>query len=204
MRQLHTLFVPEFIFQFHTHICYTTELSRPDPCSVDFGPETPKFWFENRRGFLGGFFPPVFSKEEGPKKSTKKSTAKFTREFGRKNSPRISAEAFSWQNCFRINCVIISGLIVLRAMGFWECSNMAKLDVIPLALACALEVRYPQNWMWYPRPSPKQDGVSQRYLHDTIRKRKICATPPHCGTISEGYWAIRGASRTGPLSPRLS
>ena len=36
-----------------------------------------------------------FSKEKGPKNSTKKSTAKFTREFGQKNSPRISAEAFS-------------------------------------------------------------------------------------------------------------
>ena len=71
-------------------------LSRLDPCSVDFVPETPKFWFENCHGFLGGFFPPVFSKEKGPKKSTKKSTAKFTREFGRRNSPRISAEAFSW------------------------------------------------------------------------------------------------------------
>ena len=32
-----------------------------------------------------------------PEKSTKKSTAKLTRELVRKNSPRISAEAFSWE-----------------------------------------------------------------------------------------------------------
>ena len=46
-------------------------LSRPDPCSVDFGRETPKFRFEFCRGFFGGFFAPMFSKEKGPKKSTK-------------------------------------------------------------------------------------------------------------------------------------
>ena len=84
-----------FIFYFAIADVPSPLSSRPDPCSVDFGPETPKFRFENCRGFLCGFFPPVFSKEKGPKKSTKKSTAKFTREFVRKNSPRISAEAFS-------------------------------------------------------------------------------------------------------------
>ena len=72
------------------------KLSRPDPCGVDFGGETPKFSFEFCHGFFGGFFPPVFSKEKGPKKSTKKSTAKFTQDFVWKNSPRISAEAFSF------------------------------------------------------------------------------------------------------------
>ena len=56
-----------------------------------------KFRFEFCRGFFGGFFPPFFSKEKGPKRSTKKSPAKFTRDFVRKNSPRISAEAFSRQ-----------------------------------------------------------------------------------------------------------
>ena len=44
---------------------------RPDPCSVDFGCEAPKFWFEFCRGFLGRFFPPVFSKEKGPKNPPK-------------------------------------------------------------------------------------------------------------------------------------
>ena len=33
-------------------------LSRPDPCSVDLGRETPRFWFEVCRGFLCGFFVP--------------------------------------------------------------------------------------------------------------------------------------------------
>ena len=71
------------------------KFSRADPCSVDFGCETPKFRFEFCRGFFGGFFLLFFSKEKGPKKSTKKSPAKFTRDFVRKNSPRISAEGRS-------------------------------------------------------------------------------------------------------------
>ena len=45
--------------------------------------------------FWVDFFLLFLSKEKGPKKSTKKSPAKFTRDFVRKNSPRISAEAFS-------------------------------------------------------------------------------------------------------------
>ena len=77
--------------------CSTANSSRPDSCSVDFGRETPKFRFEFCGGFFGGFFPPIFPKEKGPKKSTEKSPAKFTWNPVRKNSPRISAEAFSWQ-----------------------------------------------------------------------------------------------------------
>ena len=56
----------------YSHPCkYRKRFSRPDPCSVDFGRETPKFRFEFCRGFFGGFFPPIFSKKKGPKKSTK-------------------------------------------------------------------------------------------------------------------------------------
>ena len=72
------------------------KLSRPDPCSVDFGHETPKFRFEFCHGFFGGFSPPIFSKEKKARKNPpKKSPARFTRDFVRKNSPRISAEAFN-------------------------------------------------------------------------------------------------------------
>ena len=77
--------------------------SMPDPCSVDFGREAPKLRFEFCRGFLGGlefcrgFLPPILSKEKARKIHSKKSPAKFTRDFVRKNSPRISAEAFSWE-----------------------------------------------------------------------------------------------------------
>ena len=42
-------------------------LSRADPCTVDFGCETPKFQFKFCCGFLVLFFP----KEKGPPKSTK-------------------------------------------------------------------------------------------------------------------------------------
>ena len=47
------------------------KLSRPDPCSVDFSRKTPKFRFEFCRGFFCGFFPPVLSKEKGPKNPPK-------------------------------------------------------------------------------------------------------------------------------------
>ena len=73
------------------------EFLKVESLQCGFGRETPKFRFEFWRGFFGGFFPPIFSKEEGPKKSTKKSPTKFTRDFVRKNSPRISAEAFPWE-----------------------------------------------------------------------------------------------------------
>ena len=64
-----------------------------------------------------------------------------------------------------------------------ECLNMAKLSATPLALACALEVRY---------PPPFKKG----YLSDT------CAIPsenkakrvryPLCNTVSKGYCALLG------------
>ena len=41
-------------------------MSRPDPCSVDFGRETPKFRF--LPWILGRFFPPVSPNEQGPDK----------------------------------------------------------------------------------------------------------------------------------------
>ena len=45
---------------------------------MDFGPETPKFWFENCSGFWGGFFAPVF-----PRKKARKNPPKIPRQ----NSP---------------------------------------------------------------------------------------------------------------------
>ena len=56
------------------------------------------FWISKCRmpWIFWWIFSSNFSMEKGPKKSTKKSPAKFTRDFVRKNSPRISAEAFSW------------------------------------------------------------------------------------------------------------
>ena len=64
----------------------TIGLARADPCSVDFGRETPKLGFEFCCGFFGGFFPPVsFSKENGPKKPPQNSP---------QNSPEICSERF--------------------------------------------------------------------------------------------------------------
>ena len=45
--------------------------SRSDPCSVDFGRETPKFRFEFCRGFFGGFFLLFF-----PRKNARKNPPK--------------------------------------------------------------------------------------------------------------------------------
>ena len=68
-----------------------TELLRPDPCSVDFGRETPKFRF----AFWWGFFPP---RKKGPKKSTKNLLQNSPRKCVPINFCRISAEAFL-MNC---------------------------------------------------------------------------------------------------------
>ena len=71
---------------------------RLGPCSVDFGRETPKFWFENLRWIFGWIFSSCFfpRKKARKKKSTAKNPpAKFTRDFVQINSPRISADAFS-------------------------------------------------------------------------------------------------------------
>ena len=50
-----------------------------DPCCVDFGREAPKFCFEFGSGFWGGFFPPVFSKENSTKKSPANSPGSWFR-----------------------------------------------------------------------------------------------------------------------------
>ena len=47
--------------------------SRPDPCSVDFGRETPKFRFDLASWVFGGCCPPIFSKEKGPKNPPRNS-----------------------------------------------------------------------------------------------------------------------------------
>ena len=73
-------------------------LSRPDPCSVVSGRETPKFWFQFCCVFWGWIFSSCFFFQGKRPQNIhrKKSPAKFTWNFVRKNSPRISAETFSW------------------------------------------------------------------------------------------------------------
>ena len=62
--------------------------SRLDPCSVDFGRETPKFRFEFCRGFFGGFFLLFFQGKRPEKiRKKKKKKRKIHRDFVRKNSP---------------------------------------------------------------------------------------------------------------------
>ena len=70
--------------------------SRPDPCSVDFGREAPKFWFEFCCGFWSGLVPPVFfPRKKAPKNSTKNPPRNSPRKF-LSGKPPDSAEAFSW------------------------------------------------------------------------------------------------------------
>ena len=47
---------------------------------MDFGRQTPKFRFEFCCGFWGGYFPPLFSKEKGPKKIHQKIPRKIHQE----------------------------------------------------------------------------------------------------------------------------
>ena len=66
---------------------------RADSCSVDFGCETPKFWSEFSRGFWGGFLS-CFCSRERAQKIDQHIHGQIHPELVRKNSPRISAEAF--------------------------------------------------------------------------------------------------------------
>ena len=61
--------------------------SRPDPCSVDFGSETPKLRFEFCGGFWGGYFSSFFSKAKAPQKS-------IHQKLPRKMHPKIWSEKF--------------------------------------------------------------------------------------------------------------
>ena len=75
------------------------KLSRPDPCSVDFRREAPKFFFFFCCGFWGGFYRPFFPKENPPKKkSTRKSPAKFTQSFGSEEFPSDVCRSFCLTN----------------------------------------------------------------------------------------------------------
>ena len=69
-------------------------LSRPDPCSENFGHKTSKFWFELCRRFLVGFSC-FFPRKTARKKIHSPKNTKVTRDFVRINSTRISAESFA-------------------------------------------------------------------------------------------------------------
>ena len=81
--------------------------------------------------------------------------------------------------------------------GFW-CLNMANWVRYPLPLfwafplwrACEVEMRYP--------PPPKTGYLSDTGAIPCENKANGCDTPL-CDTISRGYCAIGGVSRTGPL-----
>ena len=99
---------PPFVLSFtQAHLCDTPfcyvsrdNCSRPDPCSVDFGPETPKFCFENCRGFWVDFFLLFF-----PRKKARKNPPKNPRQ----NSPGNSVGKIPLgflQNPFLDNCAI--------------------------------------------------------------------------------------------------
>ena len=60
-----------------------------------FWPRNPQILIWKLPWILGWIFSSCFFQGKRPEKIHQKSTAKFTREFGRKNSPRISAEAVS-------------------------------------------------------------------------------------------------------------
>ena len=85
-----------------THLYEFHKMSRLDPCSVDFGRETPKFRFEFCRGFFGGFFPRILSKEKSPEKIHQK--------IPRKIHPGLCSEKFPSDFCrslFLTKCGVV-------------------------------------------------------------------------------------------------
>ena len=82
-----------------THLGSSNNLSRPDPCSVDFGRETPKFLFKNCRGFFGGFFPPVLC----PRKKARKNPQK---KIHSKIHPGLCSEKFPSDFCRSLFLII--------------------------------------------------------------------------------------------------
>ena len=71
-------------------------LSRPEPCSVDFGRETPKFWFEFCCGFLC-----VFLQEKDTKNSEKKIPHKI--------HPEIDSHKCPSDFCRSLSLEVMSG-----------------------------------------------------------------------------------------------
>ena len=85
--------------QFRFDSWATLNISRPDPCSVDFGPDAPKFRFENCCGFLGGFFLLIFFQVKRPEKVHQK--------IPRRIHPGLCSDKFPSDFC-RILCLRIS------------------------------------------------------------------------------------------------
>ena len=82
--------------------------SRPDPCSVDFGRETPKFRFEFCRGFLG-IFSSCFFQGKRPEKIHQK--------IPRKNHQGLCSEKFPSDFC---RSLLLS---VLKPTNEWGCDS---------------------------------------------------------------------------------
>ena len=95
-------------------------LSRPDPCSVDFGPETPKFRFENCRGFLGGFFPPFFPRKKArknpPKNPPKNSLGTLFRKIPLGFLQKPFLDIWGFEMPFKVRVVEASKLVSTKAL----------------------------------------------------------------------------------------
>ena len=93
----------------------------------------------------------------------------------------------------------LSDTPLLRAMGFLV-SQRGQLGAIPPPPFLSVS---PLESMRSGGAIPPTKGVSQQYLRDTYETRQNVCDAPLCDTISKGFWAIWGVSRTGPLSLRL-
>ena len=81
--------------------------------------------------WIFGIFAACFFQGKGPEKIHQKSPAKFTQDFGQKNSPRISAEALSWQNVILVFRVVRNKCTVKqRIIGhFFQCYFQFSSDL---------------------------------------------------------------------------
>ena len=91
----------------------------------------------------------------------------------------------------------LSDTPLLRAMGLLV-SQHCQLGAIPPS---PFSEHFPlgEHAKWSCDTPPKR-GISTILARYPMKTRQMGATPPLCDTISKGYCAIGGVSRTGPLS----
>ena len=126
-------------------------------------------------------------------KCTKNSRSLHSQSSG--ESPQHSPGVCLVAPCCAIPRDYLSDTPYCALWGFW-CLNMARWVRYPLPLSERFPIGEHAKWRC---DTPPQKG----YLSDTgaipyENKAKGCDTPL-CDTISKGYCAIGGVSRTGPL-----
>ena len=91
----------------------------------------------------------------------------------------------------------LSDIPLLRAMGFWV--SLGAMPPPPFLSISPLESMRSGGAKPHPPPPPQKGYLSDTCAIPYENKASWCDAPL-CDTISKGYCAIGGVSRTGPLS----